>query len=67
MNITTVTTIELEDTEISALRTLKLAHDDCVCNNCFMCEQCPLYYDDVCIGLYAGKLYERQKERAAES
>lgn len=67
MEIALVTTITLEDAEKHALYILKRAHDDCVCNDCFMCQQCPLYYNDVCIGLYAAKLYERQKERATES
>ena len=63
MEITQVTTIKLEDAEIAALKTLKLAHDDCVCQDCFACDQCPLYFNNHCVGQYAAKVLERQKER----
>lgn len=60
MEITKVTTISLEEAEIKALQTLKRAHDDCICNDCFECEECPLYYNTNCVGQYAAGILDRR-------
>ena len=62
MEITNVTTIELENAEIAALQTIKDAYITCVTNDCFSCEDCPLYFDERCIGRLAELiLYEQEK------
>lgn len=62
MEITTVTTIELEDKEIDALQTLKRAQDDCACNDYFQCNECPIDYNGTCIGLAAMVILDRLKK-----
>lgn len=62
MEITQVTTITLEEEEINALQTLKGSHDQCYMNECFECEECPLYVKDTCIGQYAELVLNKQKK-----
>ena len=64
MEIIQVVTITLEDEEMSALQTLKSAHDQCYMDECFECKNCPLYVKDTCIGQYAEIVLDRQKDRS---
>lgn len=59
MEITTVTTIELDDKETAALQTLKDAYIQCVCNDWYDCDKCPLYVANGCVGMYAEKVLEK--------
>ncbi len=61
MKIKQVTTIELEESEMSALQTLKEAHEQCLYNGCYKCEQCPLYINELCIGQYAEMALDSRK------
>jgi len=61
MEIIQVTTITLEKAEVSALQTLKAAYMQCVCDDCFSCEKCPLYVDDICIGKFAERALDNLK------
>lgn len=55
--------INLEDTELAALQTLKDAYSQCVINDWYDCDECPLYIANGCIGMYAEKALEKQEKR----
>ena len=61
MEITQITKIKLEDAEMRALQTLKDAYKQCVTENCFKCDKCPLSVDGVCIGVHADNALEYLK------
>ena len=64
MDINQTTTIKLEESEINALKTIKDAYIQCVTNDCFSCDDCPLYIEnnEICIGMCADKaLYKLEK------
>ena len=61
MKITQVTTITLENIEINALQVLEGAYKDCVSNDCYECEECPLYLGKNCIGVYAKTILSKQE------
>ena len=60
MNITQITTVELEGAEKVALQKLKDAYMQCGIEDCFECTQCPLYVYDVCIGKCAEEILNKK-------
>lgn len=61
MEIIQTTKITLEDAEMSALETLETAYDQCVIDECFDCDVCPLYSYDGCVASYAKNVLEKLK------
>ena len=60
MEIVKTIKIKLEDKEKSALQTLKDAYIQCVIDDLFDCDNCPLYHGDGCIGMYADEILNKQ-------
>lgn len=61
MEITTTTRIRLINEEIAALELIKNAYVQCVTNDCFECDECPLYVDEGCIGMFADNVLSKLK------
>ena len=50
MKIVTTTAITLSDEEKAALQTIKEARDECIREDFYKCEECPLYINCGCLG-----------------
>lgn len=67
MEIVIINSIELTDDEKKAIDELMDAYHQCECSECYVCDDCPLYVNEHCIGALCEIIKNRDYKKGKDN